>query len=109
MADTQGKQEKLHPHKPVHRGGSAIGVPKGDKKGGRAKNSAYAVPHAHKENVDARGGSFPAQNPSVAKGKAQIPMQPLVPYDQNDTQDQSAGASYQLGGQQGGFGRLAQG
>lgn len=106
--DTQGKQDKLHPRKPVPRGGSAIGVPKGDAVGGRKKNSAYAVPHAHKENVSSTAGSFPSQQPSVARGKQQVPRQPLVPYDQNDSQDQDSGQNFPYGpGVQGGFGRLA--
>lgn len=97
-------QDRKHPQ-PVKRGGSEIGVPgKGGKSGGLKKDSSYAVPNSHQMPTGS-AGSFPSQNPSAGRAKQQVPIQPIVPFDQNDMQDsQSAqGGTSQPGA---GFGRL---
>lgn len=96
--------DKKHPQ-PVKREGSAIGVPgsKGTQHGIK-KNSAYAVPHAHQMG-QTQAGSFPSQSPSAGRAKQQVPIQPIVPFDQNDMQDsQSAQGGTSMPGA--GFGRL---
>jgi len=101
--DTQGMQSKLHPM-PVKRQGTAIGVPKGNMPtGGRKKDSGYAIPNAHKENVQQTGSPFPSGN-AMPSNTPQVNQQPRIPFDQLAAQKSGSGQSFPYGSGKAGFG-----
>lgn len=132
MPDTQGMQSKTHPMQPVPRGGSAIKVPSGGKGGspedsgpdksvhgvpggGRAKNTAYAVPSRNKPSSTAKeymgmgegnskANAWPAVGNPTPGSSPQVNQQPRVPFDQFATQTRGSGQSFPYGSAKGGFG-----